>query len=692
MNFFILKNAVAKKFNSISKDDLFLTDVEKDDLYQMYLNSFPGGDKTFRTRSEHDCSACKSFIRQVGNIVSINNKNELETLWDIEDISLIEPSYDIVAKKMSEFVKSKQILNCFLTDLKTIGVDKSLERIFKIDEKTGFNIEDKSGTPIIWNHFYINIPTKFIERNDKIGTKLSEMRSTHDVLLRCLIEVPKESIDIVLELIAEGALYRGEEFKHCFVGLKNIKKEFDIIPENLKDNFVWSQLSTIPGYISHIYSNVTGTLLKDITDGLDIDTARHRFGSKMEGYQRTNQAPTKKQTEDGKKKLTELGLMSALERRYATLEDLNINNLLFVDRSVKSKVFIDVFDKVIDSIPDSKKKSSKTETVTIEHFISDILPNINKVEILVENYHSRNFMSLITAVDPTAKQLFKWNNLFSHTYVGDNADSIRERVKLAGGSIEGEFNNRVGWFNTDDLDAHMLEPGGNEIYFSNKRSFGTGGQLDVDMNAGSNLVRNPVENITYKTIKQMRPGIYSYFIHQFNCRENIDYGFDAEIEILGNILNFTYRKPVKKNDNVHVADFKKIFGVDDKLELVKTYIDSSKSTRTIWNIATEKYHPVNAIMLSPNFWDGNAIGNKHYFFIVNNCINDGSARGFYNEFLHPDLSQHRQIMDIVGSKMRTSENDIRQLSGLGFSSTIKNKIKVRVSGSFTRELEILINK
>jgi hypothetical protein len=93
-------------------------------------------------------------------------------------------------------------------------------------------------------------------------------------------------------------------------------------------------------------------------------------------------------------------------------------------------------------------------------------------------------------------------------------------------------------------------------------------------------------------------------------------------------------------------------------------------------------------MLSPNYWDDFKVGNKHYFFMLEGCRNDGGARGFYNEFLRSDLDQHRKVFEIVGSKVRTEE-ERDQLSGLGFSSTQKNHITVRVTGSITRVLRVV---
>jgi uncharacterized protein YfaP (DUF2135 family) len=51
------------------------------------------------------------------------------------------------------------------------------------------------------------------------------------------------------------------------------------------------------------------------------------------------------------------------------------------------------------------------------------------------------------------------------------------------------------WADTNDLDLHVIDPNGEEVYYSNTQSV-SGGMLDHDANpACSNETTNPIENI-----------------------------------------------------------------------------------------------------------------------------------------------------------------------------------------------------
>ncbi|MNY06186.1 hypothetical protein D3C86_1389330 [compost metagenome] len=96
-----------------------------------------------------------------------------------------------------------------------------------------------------------------------------------------------------------------------------------------------------------------------------------------------------------------------------------------------------------------------------------------------------------------------------------------------------------------------------------------------------------------------------------------------------------------------------------------------------WGVKTEQFVKVNTLMFSPNHWDEQSIGNKHWFFLLDGCANPEPCRGIYNEFLRGDLDKHRKVFEVLGSKTMCPPAT-EQLSGLGFSSTRGDSVVVQV--------------
>jgi len=665
MEFKGFKTAIQRQFNEIKKHDVFRVVVDKDTMWDLYLRSFPEGtNPIFRERTEHDCNCCKNFIRNAGSMVAIID-GKLATIWDVE----VDSFYQKVADSMGDYIRSLRIESIFLHPEANIGVNQNFE-----------NRDDGVHT---WNHLFIQLPSNLVERKDRIGSRIGESNGTHQVFLRALKEITLESVDTVLELIDQGSLYRGTEYKATLEKFRDIKKFFSGLNGSQQDDYCWWSLSKTSGPVTNIRNSAIGTLLVDLCEGKDLEYAVKAFETKVAptNYKRPTALITQGMINKAKEKLEELGLTSALDRRFAVIEDISINNVLFADRTAKKRMD-SVFDELTATKSAAKKKIDKIEEIHIEEFIKNVIPSISSMEIMFENKHNPNLVSLIAPCDLTAKNLFKWNNPFSWSYTGDVTDSIKERVKEKGGNVEGDLRCSLSWFNYDDLDLHMTEPNGFNIYYGNKMSRNTFGNLDVDMNAVCRQSRSSVENIAYPKKSKMIEGIYKLVVNQFSKRETIDVGFDAEIEFDDIIHSFHYPKDVKSYVEVAQIEYTKANG----FKILKS-IPSTQAVREVWGIPTNTFHKVSIMMLSPNYWDSKAVGNKHYFFMMEGCTND-KARGFYNEFLTEELNEHRKVFEVVGSKMKTDES-INQLSGLGFSSTQRNSVLCKVKGNFTRTVKIV---
>lgn len=675
-----IKVAVEKQFEDMvqAHHTLFVSNVEKDAIWDKYLESFPEGtNPIFRERTEHDCSCCRQFVKNIGGVLAVGSDNKLISVWDVV---VDEYPYDVVAKELSTFVKSQGIQKLFLAELSRYGLEKNAEYLQDL------------GKTITWNHFCAtpkgsHLVLNSVERNAKIG----EADSNKSVFERSMIELSVSACETILDLVSQGSLYKGDEFKPAVVSLKKYMEAYLQIPSDLKDNWLW--LNSQRNHVARIRNTAIGTLLVDLSKGVDLEEAVRKFEAVTAptNYKRPKAIFTKKMVEAAEKTITDLGLLPNLQRRYATSRDLSVNDIKHINRSLKGVVQGSVFSELLDESKPSAQKLDKVEEIHIEKFLSSILPNATSVEVMVSSEHEPNLMSLIAPVNESENKMFKWDNDFSWAYNGDITDSgMKERVKKAGGKVDGDLRFSIEWNNksdnNSDLDAHCVTPTG-QIYFSQMLDRATGGVLDVD-------IRNPdtqtqdgigVENITWSDKRRLVPGNYVFKVHQFAVGIRNRSGFSAEIEFDGKIHGFSYPAPLRQGEYVEVATVK--VAKDGTMTLVEK-LNSTTSVKDMWGIKTNKWVPVSVVMLSPNHWnESNKTGNKHYFFILQGCKNPGSPRGFFNEFLREDLNVHRKVFEALGAKMSVAESD-DQLSGLGFSSTKRNELLVKVGGSFNRVLKI----
>lgn len=673
MDFHQIKTAVQRQFKKMSAEHLFDVKVDGMKLWELYLASFPEGtNPMFRKRTEHDCSCCRSFIKNIGGLVAIKD-GELVSIWDCA-----AGDYQPVVDALSAFVKTHAIENVFLRTEARVGTDKNFE-------------QDEAGKDVrAWEHLSVTLPPSLVVKGAQLGPTCGEHRANHDVLLRSLMEISDSSLETVQDLIAQNSLYRGAEKEPLIKAFVKLKKAFNKLTTDVqRDLFVWENIRGALAFASRMRNDVIGTLLSDLSEGFDLEDAVASFENKVSGtnYKRPTALITPKMRDAAKAKIAELGLLPALERRYAVLEDIKVTDVIFANRDAKKRMTGDVFDDLpTKSAP--LKNLDKVEEIGVDDFIAKVVPTAKSLEVLFEGRHTSNLVSLTAPADLTAPSLFKWSNPFAWAYNGDVADSIKERVKAAGGSVTGDVCCRLAWQNTDDLDFHMQEPGNYEISYGNKRiPSPSGGVLDVDANGGDGNRPDPCENIVYANHKKMKKGTYCLLVHQFAQRQKKDVGFEVEIDVLGAVHRFSHPAEVRDRSYVQVADL--IVSADGvKVEPVLPVSSSSAPSKEVWGVKTQEFQPVQAFLLSPNYWGEKALGNKHFFFMLGGCKNEGEPRGFFNEFLKSELEPHRKTMEIVGSKMRAEKAD-EQLSGLGFSSTQRNHVLCRVGGTFTRTLKVL---
>ena len=666
---------VAVSFQAVVKaPQVYATATDGDALYQRYLAAFPAGtNPIFKKQTEHECSCCRHFIRRAGNVVSVSDQGVIRTIWD-EAAEKAPHPYDVVAAALRDAVLAADISDLYRVGPKENSFGAATTRSL-----------DAGGRALTWNHLYTDaIPkTLQVESPDQVR---GDYRTTVQVFTRGLIELAPSALDTVLALIEANNLYRGAEHKAAVVQFMAAQKAFETKGPRERAVFAWTNAV---GPASRFRNTVIGTLVQDLSDGIDVERAVASFEQKVAptNYKRTTAVITPAMVKKAMETIETLGLESALERRFATINDISVNDVKWVDGSVRPAMKGGLEDTLMQvaataNLQSTKKDEERAEDIGLEAFVEHVLPAATGMEVLLKGEHLGNLMSLTAPVNPEPRQLFRWSNDFAWSYGGNVTDSIAERVKKAGGKVEGAtLRVSLSWSNYDDLDLHVYEPAGrgvgglqDHIYFRNKRG-ATGGTLDVDMNAGGGTSREAVENIVWSN--KMPSGAYKVVVNNFCQRETSDVGFVIEVECGGKLSHFSFNKTVRNGQDIHVVTLHMKEGLIERAEIGDPAITASNISQTKWGLSTERYVKVDAVTLSPNYWGDNAVGNKHTFFVLRGAKNDEPTRGIYNEFLHPRLEPHRKVFEVIGDKTKCQPTD-GQLSGLGFSSTKRTNVIARV--------------
>lgn len=691
-----------------STGKLFRVDVPGQKLWDLYLESFETK-PIFRDPASnvHNCNLCNNFIRRYGNVVAIVD-NQIVSIFDIE----ADEEMGAPAKALSNLIKRSKVSNVFFETFKELnalpyekvsknnaffqlGVDTNVKQYTKEEaEKFGVVKPDEIRR---FSHMHLSLPRAFVDMSDSsIETIAAGYRDAHDVFLRGMETISLDTLELVRDLIAQGSLLDGQTHLYKIESIIPLKKEYDNLQAAQRDNWCWVNSYKLP--FAKFRNELIGVLCSELSEGEEINKAVMAWNKRVDpvNYMKTTAPISKKQIAEAKAFVEENGYTESFDRRLATLGDIKVSEIKHInsgDGSIKS---VSIFDNVkATSSRHKRNEFDGIEEVSIEKFMKDILPGCTSVEALLLNSHQGHMVTLTTAKNIDSKPIFKWSNNYSWNFNGNIAGRslIKEAVGARGGKIDGVLRFSIMWAEGDpsdnsDLDAWAQEPESTMIGYStpyrkdrggNPRTM-MSGQLDVDITQPSQYEhKNIVENIVWDNKSKMRDGVYKLWVNQFADRGSK--GFRAEIEFDGE--TYTYEYPRKVAGNVMVAEVTLSKGVFT----IKHLLPEGGATKEIYGLETNKFHKVNLICLSPNHWDANNVGNKHYFFMLEGCKAEAPVRGFHNENLMQELAEHRKVMEVLGNSNMIDPAG-NQLSGLGFNATVNDELVVKLAGSFKRVIKI----
>lgn len=694
---------VQERFTEMSKTGkLFRVELTGQQIWDLYLSSFSKeNDPIFRdpASTSHNCNHCKNFIRRYGNVVSVAEDFSITTMFDIA----ANEEFENTAKELSRAIRGSKIAEVFFETFNELnslpyescsksskvfqlGVAGNAKRYTK-EEADKFGVV-KENEIRNFNHIHLFLDKEFVDTyGNSVESIMGNYRDAKNVFQRAMETISLDTLNLVKDLINQGSLLDGTTHLHKIGQIIPLKQEYDNLPANKRDNWCWVKSYKLP--FAKFRNELIGVLCAELSEGEELNKACQSWNKRVDpaNYMKVTAPITKKQIEEAKSFVEENGYAESFNRRFATIDDIKVSEILHSNVGKGEIKSVSIFDSVKSTSTRHKRNEFEgIEEVPIDKFMKDILPGCSSIEAFLSNSHQGNLASLTTANDKNSKPIFKWSNNYSWTFNGNLAgkSQIKEQVKSKGGKVDGVLRFSMMWAdgNADnsDLDLHCIEPNRTEIYFWNKASLKTGGNLDIDITQPNGKLS--VENITYPSLSKMIDGVYKLFIHQF--AERGSKGFKCEIEFDGEIYYYEYDKPVFNKTNIQIAEVTLKAG-----QFVIKHIlpESTISSKEIYALETNRFHKVNLVCLSPNHWGNNSVGNKHYFFMLDGCKSPIPIRGFHNENLLPDLAQHRKVLEVLGAT-NVIESTNKQLSGLGFNATVRDELIVKLQGTHKRMMKI----
>ena len=707
MQFTQFTTAVKNQFAKMQQvnGNLFVSKLNGRDLTDLYLTSLEGHDPVFRdpNSTTHTCNHCKNFLRRYGNTVSINAQGEIETMFD--NTTSEGDEYHLAAINIGNALRAAGIESEFFEtfdELQELPYEKGVKKSqshFKLgvasnikcyteEEADKFGVV-KAGETRTFNHFNAVLENKFVNSTGKSAAQLVGESKTQFQLLEKAMKIETSVYEDAIDFIDRKVLLNAEA-----AAANNIRKTMElqkaIVGKTNYTNLLWLK-SKEAGSFCRFINSLLGETIQKINAGEDL-TAVCLFYNKAAdsaNFMKAVAPTTLRQRQETEKFFDENGYMPSIPRRHATMDDINISEIRHVNRDVKTSTKpMTIFDNIkvasVVGTTVTRKQFEKCEKITMSKFMEEILPNAERIEVLFESAQKDNLSIITTTVNQHAKPMFSWENNFSWTSKQNLAGKsfIKEAVKAQGGKVDGVLRASLSWAedepnNNTDLDLHCIEPDGNHIYFGRKTGHLSGGNLDVDIIMPRDYKnKNVVENIIYTTLNRMRDGIYKIFVEVWANRGGSD--FTVEIEFGGQITTFKYSGSYRGESTIYVCDIELKNGVFTIVNAHLPFSEDDSKTKNVWNIDTNTFHPVSLVSLSPNYWGDANVGNRHYFFAIQNCKTDEELRSFHNENLKPEFRAYRGTTELLGAHA-TVKPAPDQLAGLMFNATVQESVIVKAT-------------
>lgn len=356
---------------------LFVTDVDTERLFEAYLARVGDGNMQY-----HRCSTCKSFFRRFGGIVTIDPETGKRTslFWD----PLLARSYyrDAIGW-VQDLVERGDIRDVFFTRERTWGTRETRE-------------------PRLWTHygFTPNAGRRWTRRALTDQQGIAAKKEDFRTVKRALGEWKEATLKTAVALLKSGQLPGAEKTLGAAEWLLRLSGT-----ARKNDALLWLAVASAPEGFCHPRSGMLGMLCDNIESGKSGEEIVRAHGNAMrpDVYRRPTAPASDGAITAAEKLVEQLGIAPSLERRFATLDDVQVA----VWRPKAPEKAEGVFGHLRPKAAKGPVTSLKTVNISIEKFLADVLPDALSIELHVPSHG--NFYALTTALHEDAPPILQWD-------------------------------------------------------------------------------------------------------------------------------------------------------------------------------------------------------------------------------------------------------------------------------------------
>lgn len=413
------------------QDKIYFVDVEAatgKSLFEHYLGLFPED-----IRQQYRCKTCERWLNKYGQYVTVDDGIVKSMAFDIDIPAEGEPHSNVYA-----FV---QALNKVIGKCPIAGVVVDNEKNYALKHSGKFN------------HFEGEIQCDnasliFSYDDEQRMGKEAQARENVRIVNAYINRWADPVVQKVAALFEHGELKHHTKFKRSFEQWHRLNKAWNATKNNnIKNNLIWEAVDFNNMDLVHFGNTVVGGLLDNLADSSEAYAIK-TFRTQTEGvnYQRATEKPNEQQLEAAKKLVVEMGIESAFQRRFATLDDIQYwfwkaSDVVEVEEEKTS-----IFDGMKTQEGTTQKAETKTVidggAITFMAFANEVLPKVKRLGIRFPNanFSPLNLTQYVAATDPESKPILRWDNEEKRntvsTYVYNNGSRLGQWTE---GSVSQEF-------------------------------------------------------------------------------------------------------------------------------------------------------------------------------------------------------------------------------------------------------------